>query len=467
MSAQRSAIFCLAAAFAAPAFAFDSGSTGADGVLNPNVDTEVVLPPSGVLNYTSINIPTGVTVRFKRNALNTPVTLLVSGAATIAGTIDISGLPGADSNGAGNGNIADDGLPGAGGPGGFAGGVGGKFDPNSNAPRFAQGGIGPGGGKPSNRVDGWNCFGGSGTFGSKGDASPCYNVQADIYGNADLLPLVGGSGGAGGIAYINSGGGGGGGGGGAILIAVSGTLQLTGSINALGAHGGNLGNNYNEGGAVGGAGSGGAVRLVATTLSGNGAITATGGRVGKWINYDYGWGAGVGRIRLEAEVFQRNAATNPAFSQAAPGPIVVAGVPTIRIASVGGVNAPAAPTGNGDIVLPADAPNPVAVGLATTNVPLGTTISVILTPAHGAITTSISSGLQGTEAAATASANISLPDGPSVLLATLSFTVAGTQQLAYARYTGGERVVQVEASSDMHGVSHTVFTTISGRKVTL
>ena len=37
---------------ATPALAFESGSTGSDGALVPNVDTEVALPADGILNYT-------------------------------------------------------------------------------------------------------------------------------------------------------------------------------------------------------------------------------------------------------------------------------------------------------------------------------------------------------------------------------------------------------------------------------
>ena len=59
--------------------AFDSGSTGADGALAPSAPVTIPLPESGVLNYTSINIPAGVTVKFAPNARNTPVTLLVQG----------------------------------------------------------------------------------------------------------------------------------------------------------------------------------------------------------------------------------------------------------------------------------------------------------------------------------------------------------------------------------------------------
>ena len=104
------------------AAAFDSGSTGADGDFNPQQNTEVVLPPNGILNYRSVNIPLGVTVTFKRNATNTPVTLLVGGDAVITGTINLNGQ---SAPATGDDNPLDDGLPGKGGPGGFDGGFGG------------------------------------------------------------------------------------------------------------------------------------------------------------------------------------------------------------------------------------------------------------------------------------------------------------------------------------------------------
>src|SRR5437773_11728865 len=97
---MRHSIVLLALAFSVaaalprtPAVAqtFNSGSTGADGAFNPPADITLALPPSGVFNFTTINIPRGVTVRFRRNAANTPVTMLASGDVTIAGTIDVSG----------------------------------------------------------------------------------------------------------------------------------------------------------------------------------------------------------------------------------------------------------------------------------------------------------------------------------------------------------------------------------------
>src|SRR5688500_20367247 len=43
---------------------FVSGSTGADGALNPAANITIPLPPSGILNFTTINIPSNVTVNF-------------------------------------------------------------------------------------------------------------------------------------------------------------------------------------------------------------------------------------------------------------------------------------------------------------------------------------------------------------------------------------------------------------------
>ncbi len=452
--------------------AFDSGSTGVDGALTPNVNTEVQLPPSGILNYTSINIPTGVTVRFRRNALNTPVVLLVSGNATIAGTIDVSGQKAADSFGAGSGNVADDGLPGDGGPGGFAGGRGGLADPSTAAgsPRTGQSGIGPGGGRAASGNLSWGfCPGGGASFSSIGNPRECGATAAPTYANPELLPLIGGSGGAGGNGNLSTGGSGGGGGGGALLIAVSGTLNVTGSIIANGGSGGNMGANAGASGigTVGGGGSGGAIRLVATTLSGNGTISATGGGTGVHPNSDSQGNAGVGRIRLEAETFTRTAATNPPYTFSAPRSLGLADVPVIRIIRVAGIDAPASPTGNADIVLPANTPNPVQVVIQTSNVPLGTTVEVINTPPRGHPSSTVSTGLAGTVAQATATANINLVDGPSVLLAALSFAVSGTQAQALSHYTGGEPVARVELASSLDGGTRTVLVTESGRRVTL
>ncbi len=87
-------------------FAYDSGSTGTDGVFNPLVDTELVLPADGVFNYTTVSIPAGVTVTFKRNQMNTPVTWLATGDVTIDGKVILSGTSSADIGAAGDGAVA-------------------------------------------------------------------------------------------------------------------------------------------------------------------------------------------------------------------------------------------------------------------------------------------------------------------------------------------------------------------------
>ena len=93
---------------------FNSGSTGADGAFNPVTSTTLQIPASGVFNFTTVNIPQGVEIRFTKNAKNTPVTILASGNIVIAGRIFIDG---ADRSGR---------FGGEGGPGGFRGGNGGS-----------------------------------------------------------------------------------------------------------------------------------------------------------------------------------------------------------------------------------------------------------------------------------------------------------------------------------------------------
>ncbi len=240
-----SALFALSLLAAASAqAAFDSGSTGADGALNPTVNTEIVLPASGVLNYTSINIPAGVTVTFKKNTTNTPVYLLASGNVTIAGAIDVRGADAKSTGTYGDGALGDDGIPGVGGPGGFDGGRGGREDVAQRADIVrGGGGLGPGGGRGG--IEGGNGCVNDGTSYFKYEASGgayadstwgfyasayCdgnyrtnYIPSAKAYGSALLQPLIGGSGGGGGrggTTYPGSGGGGGGsgGGGGGVVV---------------------------------------------------------------------------------------------------------------------------------------------------------------------------------------------------------------------------------------------------------
>src|SRR4051794_26564281 len=72
---------------------FSSGSTGIDGALDLSIGNNnprvIQLPESGILNYTTVNIPVNATLVFQRNVGNTPVVMLAQGNVTIAGTINV------------------------------------------------------------------------------------------------------------------------------------------------------------------------------------------------------------------------------------------------------------------------------------------------------------------------------------------------------------------------------------------
>lgn len=472
---------CLAG-LAAPALAYDSGSTGADGALSPTVNSELQIPESGVFNFTTVNIPTGVTVTFKKNMTNTPVVMLASGNVTIAGAINVSGGNSTHVGAAGDGNIGDDGVPGAGGPGGYGGGRGGL-----NGKVRGGMGLGPGGGGSGTQLgaaywtSGGDITGGGGAgFATAGVYSqpnlpdaPYNNtgVGGPAYGSNELLPLIGGSGGGGGAGGLSFSGSGGGGGGGAILIASSGTVNVTGTISA---NGGASGSTAGDGlGATGGSGSGGAIRIVATAIAGNGAISAISGGVGGGANVytgsvqyraTAGGTASGGRIRLEAETFTRTATSTPAHSFGSPSSVFVAGLPTLRITSVAGVAAPASPTGNADITLPSTTPNPVTVEFATTGVPVGNTVTLKVSPAYGTATTVVSPAVTGSTAAGTASVSATLPSGPSVLSATTTYTIVTAMGEALSIYAQGETVEKVRLTTTMNGPTLATLITKSGKE---
>ena len=210
----------------------NSGSDGHDGAFNPtqNVEIDMADHPDGIYQYTSVNIPAGVTVTFKPNAKNSPVVWLVQENCAIAGAVNLNGGRGINPDGTVSYSGAE------GGPGGYAGGHGGSV---------ATGGQGPGGGQVPGRVDG--SYGTLASYYSNSNGT--FTVGTAVYGNKFILPLLGGSGGGGGD-------GGGGGGGGAILIAVSGSISVTGAVSANG------GTAY----ATVGWGSGGAIRRHRLTL---------------------------------------------------------------------------------------------------------------------------------------------------------------------------------------------------------
>ncbi len=389
------AILLLAAA-PSPAQLVIPGADGSDGALNITTNTVIDLSQALTTNwnadntgnagggvydsnqwavvykYSSVNVAAGATVTFNNHSSRAPVVWLVSGDVTINGTVILDG-----------GNWVP--APGLSepGPGGFRGGCGYYTAGVANGP-----GFGPGGGYAGSV--GYCCggyhgpAGGGASYGSVGENVSGNFPVAPVYGNPSLVPLIGGSGGGGGI--VDGVGASGGAGGGAILIACGGTLTLSGIIQANGG----LGNSRNYGGNYGsGDGSGGGIRLVAQALVGTGSILALGGN-------DTIFG-GLGRIRIERVVNTNSirVTPDPSVVSLTPGSTALiwppTNAPTIKIVSIGTQHAPTDPltafgTQGADIVQPLT--NSIPVVIETTNVEQASQVSVIVTPrSNGGATT--------------------------------------------------------------------------------
>ncbi|MDX2250922.1 MAG: hypothetical protein NW202_01430 [Nitrospira sp.] len=425
---------------------FNSGSNGSLGAFAPAANTTITLPPDGILNYTTVNIPAGVTVSFTPNAANTPVTMLATGDVVIGGTVTVNGV---------NGSTKDNFPPapilhvgGRGGPGGFAGGQSGMAGLTNNA---ASGGYGPGGGAPG--VDGSTVQGG--TYGA-----PSTFVS--------LIPLFGGSGGGGtngnntgGVGGTPLTGGSGGGGGGAIVVASTTKITVSGAVTANGG-----GPNF-CGPATIGHGSGGAIRLVAPEVAIPGSLQARGLAFGVCTA-----GGGPGRIRIETLVPGPMVSIDPAASMVigSLGPVTpnsvpaLVNLPTLTISSVGGIATPAVPAGSyttADVTLPAGTTNPVPVVLTVTNTPVPTTFTVRMVPqfANPVSTTATSSGAL---ALSTATASVTLPTGRiSGLQAYAGFTLTAS----LAPIIDGELADQVLLAAGYGEPSTLTLVTKSGREV--
>ena len=398
---------------------FDSGSDGSDGALNlttpgtvyffglPGLDSD----GDRVYHFTTINIASGVTVDFTKT-ISGPVIWLATGDVEIDGDIVLDGEAGHGPNGP-----FRDSLPGA---GGFSGGQG-----RSNIV-FAKSGKGPGGGIV--QVD---CPGSGAGFLVEGEDGGNYfggttaeSIGGKSYGNAFLLPLIGGSGGSGGggtfascpSASLPSTGGGAGGG--ALLIASSTDITVNGTISADGGDSpdpnpaGGSGFQANQGGG----GSGGAIRIIAPTITGNGTLRALGGLPLREDSGNIVAGSGSpGRTRLEA--FQIASTINIASpaEYSTPGPVFLPQdqLP-IRVASIGGVPVPANPTGgfvNPDVEI--NQSGPTTINIEGNGVPLGTVVTLTLIPETGETITADSTPLTGTVENSTASADVVIPFGIS------------------------------------------------------
>lgn len=433
---------------------FSSGSTGADGAFAPATSQTIQVPESGGFNFTTINIPTGVTITYTRNSKNSPVTILATGDVTIAGTISISG-----------GNGLNNGGGGRGGPGGYDGGAAGfGFDTFVGAT-----GDGPGGGGGGSSTAGTNLGGGggggyaiAGITGGAQNANSLGGAGGAKYGSSTILPLIGGSGGGGGGAVAGNRGGAGGGGGGAILIASSTSINFTGTISSLGGSGGFVG----AAGAGGGGGSGGVIRLIANTITGAGALNVSGANGGVTSSFPGGGNGAPGFVRIEAfnfSVFNPNVPTNSAFFSL-PNPVTAPSAPSLRIASVAGVAAPATPLGSlagmPDIVVPSTTTNPVTVAIEAMNIPAGTVVQVTLIPLNGSRINVQTGPLSSTQPASSASASLSLPSGMCVLTASAVVDVS-----SQAMFMDGERVNRIEVAAGYDRASELTYVTQSGRRI--
>lgn len=412
---------------------FSSGSTGVLGALAPTANLAITLPSDGVLNYTTVSIPSGVTVTFVKNAANTPVTMLATGDMTIAGTISLKGADGQP----GQASATAISVGGVGGPGAFRGGNGASLDFSSPAAT----GQGPGGGA-----------GAPSTLNQIG--------QSAANGSSSLLPLIGGSGGGGGASRTANGvptftGNGGGGGGGAVVLASSTKILLTGTITADGGNGGNCGH-----------GSGGALRLVAPVVTGAGALSAVTPSCSGVVGAS-------GRISIETFTQTFTGTSTPAaLLSASPGPVTAVSnpalinLPTLMITSVGGITVPAVPTGfyaTVDIPLPVGTTNPVPVTLAAANTPLTTPLTVRVVPVAGSATTVSAGALSGTFTLSTATATVTLPTGG--LASALNAYASLTLTAGLLPQIEGEEVEQVVLGAAIGTPSTLTLVTKSGKEV--
>jgi hypothetical protein len=362
------------------------------------------LDPDGdnIYHFTTITIPSGVTVRLGADVLGSaPLVWLASGAVQIAGTLDLSGQ---------NGHTeALPHIPSIAGVGGFGGGVG----ATSITP--VRPGNGPGGGTGGATT---NSGGGGGGHAVAGGNNTSTNIGGGpAYGNDFLLPLLGGSGGGGGgpSNQTTAGGGGGGAGGGAMLIASSTSISVTGAINAKGGNGGTSVNNVSGGGG----GSGGAIRLMAPIISGTGTLKADGGTRGSSAG-----NGSHGRIRLEA--FQQNftGIVSPPPFFVRPGLIFLPDdAPAVRVVSIGGVPVPANPAGSfvtPDVTI--NAPTAVTLAIEARFIPLGTVLHLKLIPETGSAIDVDSTPLAGTLEQSTATATATFPHGFTLVFVQASWT---------------------------------------------
>jgi len=241
---------------------FNSGSSGILGDVVVTGTNEWQMPDNGEFHLNSLVIQNNALLTFSKptNGLNPPVYLLARSNITIQGRISVDGQA-----------AQLGGILSQGGPGGFAGGSVGY----ANTGKFPGDGYGPGRGVVGSISPG----------GAFGTSNGTISALSPTYGNFSLLPLIGGSGGAGCSGTPN--GASGGGGGGAILLASDTRVDFSGGT--ISARGGSNSTLF----CSSGGGSGGAIRIVAPSVTGFGTLDASGGGSSSSSSYS----GGDGRVR--------------------------------------------------------------------------------------------------------------------------------------------------------------------------
>lgn len=433
---RASALVCLA--LAAPmlqAGVVNSGSDESDGMLvftqtgtiefDPATSAGRVLDPDGdgEYHFTSVHIGPDTVVEMRADKMgNKPVIWRVSGNVTIEGTLDLDGELGHSST--------DIHLPSVPGPGGFQGGAG------STSTKTAEIGSGPGGG----RIDGDSYNSGAG--GSHANTGQ-YNETDKIYGNAYLIPLVGGSGGAGG--NLTSYGAGGGAGGGAIMIVSDTRITVEGTVSAVGGGGGastyykdNCSYNtcnYTYG--RGGSGTGGTIRLIAPTIVGSGVLNVSGGAGARRATDSSGSGdyrgpsGSSGRVRVEAfdNQFTGTVTNTGSATFSTPGLVFSpSAAPKLEVVSVAGQALPDSPKAlfdPADLELSED--GEVDIILKGYNIPLGATVKLRLANEVGGVQNLSASLYSGSLAESTATIRTTLPHGFSRFSVEANWTAPATR----------------------------------------
>lgn len=294
---------------------FDCG-TGLDGPFNATTNTTLT---GGVHHFTTFDIAPGVTVRVTGTQ---PLEINATGAVNIQGTLDVSGLNGADGVTYANGGLGAIGVAGGG------NGGDGTFSASSGP---LNGGAATGSGAGGIGM-GWSGGGGAGYSAVGGSSGGAGGVGGPAYGDPQLTGMTSGSGGGGGSGGYNCGAGGGGAGGGYVSIFSCVSITISGTVDAKGGNGGSDGTG-NCGG--GGGGSGGSIWLASATVTHTGSLIATGGTGGaSEIPGSPYWGVGAnganGRIRIDANTLTGAGSIHPATGHSG----TVAGAIAVSIGSV-------------------------------------------------------------------------------------------------------------------------------------